>query len=293
MPEFNATSPIDVILAIGGAGRAIPPDASALLQALAARGVRARVGAWADPDMNWNRARLVIRTGPDLPQRGDAFRRWIDRLAVSCAVLANPPPALHWGLDKRSLADLRARGVEIVPTRFIEGGRRARLLDPARELGAHDVVIKPTCGLGGFGVRRFDLTQGALGANRHLRALLLAGDVAIQPFQAGPVRSLVFLGGVYSHAVIANPFAAAEVHEPADQEIAFSEAVLSLSMTETLHARVDLVPGEMGPRLLALKFGGSDLYLQAVRDGAGRLADQILLRLHRLDRQDQARKVCG
>ena len=294
MPEFNAASSIDLIIAIGGSGRVIPADASALLQALGTRGLRARLGAWADPTVNWDRGRLVVRLGRDQPQRGDGFGRWVDGLAASCIALANPAPALRWGSDKHYLFDLRARGVEIVPTRFIEGGRHARLLDPVRELGAQDIVIKPTVGLGGFGVRRFDLNQGALAANRHVRALLLAGDIAIQPYQAAPVRSLVFLGGVYSHAVCANPFDTdAEAYEPTDQEIAFAEAVLSLSMAETLHARIDLVPGEMGPRLLALKLGGSALHLATARDGAGRLADQILLRLRRLERQDEARKVCG
>ncbi len=294
MSEFSNTASIDVILAVGAGGGAVPADASALLQALGTRGLRARLAAWADPAVNWSRGRLVVRIGPDLPQRGDALRRWIDRLQASGAVLANPAPVLRWGLDKRHLADLRMRGVEIVPTRFIEGGRQARLVDPARELGAHDIVIKPTVGLGGFGVRRFDLNRGALAANRHVRALLMAGDIAIQPYQGAPARSLVFLGGIYSHAVLARPFdAAPEACEPTDQEIAFAEAVLSLSMTETLHARVDLVPGEMGPRLLGLKLGGSALHLAAAKDGAGRLADQILLRLRRLERQEQARKVCG
>ena len=143
-------------------------------------------------------------------------------------------------------------------------------------------------------MRRFDLTQGALAANRHVRALLLAGDVAIQPYQAAPASSLVFLGGVYSHAVCARPFdTAAEACEPNHQEIAFAETVLSLSMAETLYARVDVVPGDVGPRLLGLKLGGSNLHLKTVRDGAGRFADQILLRLRRLERQDEARNVCG
>ena len=131
---------------------------------------------------------------------------------------------------------------------------------------------------------------------------MMAGDILIQPYQAavesGGVRSLVFLGGVFSHGFRAPHLWGpqgeddATGYDPTEQEIAFAEVALALSLSEPSFARVDLIAGELGPVLMDLKMSAGGLRLGSDDGGLERFVDQLQLRLWRLARQRAERVGC-
>ncbi len=291
--------PYDVTVVTAGRRSPDADQHTELVHALIRRNLRVRSAVWSDQQVDWSQSSLtVVRAAVELPQQEPAFRRWLGR-ADAVTHLMNSAEAVLWNLDKRRLAGL---GVATVPTRVVDQGQRGGLIDPMRELGTTDIVIKPVLGARGFGVRRFDLSRGAVRANRHARRLMMAGDILIQPYQAavesGGVRSLVFLGGVFSHAFRApclwGPQGEDEAtgYDPTEQEIAFAEVAVALSLSEPSFARVDLIAGKLGPVLMDLKMGAGDLRLGADGGGMERFVDQLQLRLWRMARQRGERLSC-
>src|SRR3712207_5074364 len=83
-------------------------DGPVLLDALASAGVRATVGVWDDPEVDWGSFDLVlVRSTWDYPLRRDEFLAWTRR----CRRTANPADVLAWNTDKRYLSDLSRAGV--------------------------------------------------------------------------------------------------------------------------------------------------------------------------------------
>ena len=118
-----------------------------LVDALEARGARARVEPW-DAAVDWSAADLVaVRTTWDYTGRRDEFLAWASRVAAS-SVLQNPLPVLEWNSHKRYLVELAEAGVPTVPTRLVPAGTEPERLGPGR------VVVKPAVSAGGRGTHR-------------------------------------------------------------------------------------------------------------------------------------------
>jgi glutathione synthase/RimK-type ligase-like ATP-grasp enzyme len=263
----------------------LDPDDRPLLGALAERGVEAAPAVWDDPEVDWDAFDLVVlRSTWDYAERRDAFLRWIDALPR----VLNSPPVVRWNTDKHYLAELAAAGVAVVPTTFVEPGGSFEP-PPAR------FVVKPAVSAGGRRSASYD--PGADAARHHVAALHAAGDTAIvQPYVSavdeGGETALLYLGGRYSHAIakaalLAAPPPAASVlylpetidaREATPAERVVAEQALEASpfrASDLLYARVDIVPGDEGPRVLEVELTEPSLYL-AYADGAGgRLADAI------------------
>ena len=77
---------------------------------------------WADLGIDWSRFRCaVFRTTWDYFERLPEFSAWLARVEVETH-LCNCVETLRWNLDKHYLLDLAARGVAVVPSRFLERG---------------------------------------------------------------------------------------------------------------------------------------------------------------------------
>lgn len=151
-------------------------------------------------------------------------------------------------------------------------------------------MIKPAVSAGAHRTERFDGLDEA--ARRHLAELASAGDVLVQPLldlsQHGE-RSLVFLGGEYSHTVRKTPRAGdfrVQVNHggverndtPSDQEREL--AVQCLRQVPggdgLLYARVDVAGSRNAPQLMELELIEPQLFLDRVPGAADRLADAVL-----------------
>ncbi len=239
----------------------------------------ARVVVWDDPAVDWSAFEaVIIRSTWDYHERRSDFLDWA-RHVGSSTCLWNPIELVEWNTDKRYLAELSREGIAVVPTEFVVVGE-----SPSRwpDLSG-DLVIKPSIGAGSNGVVR---TRGDRQvALDHLMSVHAAGLTAmVQPYlaqidQRGET-GLVFLGGVFSHAIVKQAILAApvvfegglyaeeriEAGTATRAEVALGERVVA-RLPRTAYARIDLLPTPDGPVVLEVEVTEPSLYL-GFADGA-------------------------
>ena len=229
-------------------------DEQALPAQLAAAGIDAEPVVWSAADAAWSGYdAVVIRSTWDYFHRIDEFVTWLDRLERERVPLHNPVPLVRWNFDKRYLAELQARGVRIVPTRFFDAGARVDLPALTREAGWQEAIVKPAVSGGAHRTHRFALAE-APSVQRELDDILSRSGALVQPFLDEIARvgewSLLFFGGAFSHAVIKTPAAGdfrvqaqyGGTHRAVEPPAAMLQAardVLAALPTPTLYARID------------------------------------------------------
>jgi len=259
------------------------PETHLLTAALTQQGVRYRVLQWTDPAVGLDADLVVVRTPWDYIHRHDEFLAVCRR---SPAPVLNPPDVLAWNSHKGYLVELADAGVPVVPTRLVRAGGNAAVADG--EAGAA-LVVKPAVSSGSRGAGRF--AAGDPAAVTHLGELVADRDALVQPFVESVAehgeRSLIFLGGRFSHAVDKVPAAGDyrvqemyggryRVHEPTAAETAAAEQALAAAPArELLYARVDLVEGPDGPLVMELELIEPELFLGFDPEAPGTLAAGI------------------
>lgn len=274
----------DIALVTGAEMAKPDPETHLLVAALADIGVKGVVVPWGGPAADWARYPLVaVRTPWDYFTRLPEFLAWAEQVS-QVTRLVNPYPVLAWNCHKGYLRQLADEGVPTVPTLWLPRGSD----DPVgrlRQCGWDDVVIKPAVSIGAIGALRAHSSDPACQA--YLESLVAEQDAMAQPFvssvaQAGEV-SLVYFGGVFSHAICKRPAAGdyrvqdmyggtVHAHVPAAAERALAEAVLAHTPAPTTYARVDLVEHEGRPVLMELEVIEPELFLGATPEAAARFA---------------------
>ncbi|MGW6401867.1 ATP-grasp domain-containing protein [Streptomyces sp. NPDC055134] len=177
-------------------------DTEGLLRALTARGARAELPVWSDPDVPWEEYDRVLLHAPwDYSEHLGDFERWVRRVGER---LVNPPGLMRWNSDKRYLCELGARGIPVPTTAVVTEPGHARAAELAAELGTGALVVKSAVGAGG---RRTWLVDDAQAAQEFLRGLGddVPGPLLVQRYVPS-VRdrgeySAIQLGGRLSHVV--------------------------------------------------------------------------------------------
>ena len=264
-------------------------DDRLLADALAAAGARVRLSVWNDPDVDWSHSRrIVIRSTWDYHLDPVAWFRWLAQ-ASSASRVINDPGVVRWNSDKRYLLDLEGAAVPIVPTQLATRDRPVDLAALCAARGWRDIVVKPAIGASAKGAERFTGAAIAAGgaAQAHLDALLIHGHALVQPFQDAVndarERSLVYIGGVFSHAFTKPPFLRGvgdglgeQRHEPGAGEKLLAAHALEAVPGAVTYARVDVVPTPDGPRLMELELIEPDLGLRLAPHSIATLASAIL-----------------
>ncbi|HUH04909.1 MAG TPA: hypothetical protein VML75_23085 [Kofleriaceae bacterium] len=245
---------------------------------------------WSDPDIDWASYRCaVFRTPWDYYRRFDELTAWLDR-AEQLTRFFNPPALVRWNMDKHYLADLEARGVHTVPTRFVERGSRTRLVEAAGEWS--EVVIKPAVSGAAQNTHRLDLAAD----HEALFAELVASRaMLVQPLQRAILEAgettLVAFDGRYSHAVLkrAKPgdFRVQDDHggtvhayRPSDEEIAFCEAAMRSCEPTPAYGRADMIRDNDGRlAIMELELFEPELWLREHAPSGQALADAVVRRL--------------
>ena len=158
------------------------PDLGRLQRALTARDGRRRRGEVARPDR-----RLVGHAGHGAALAMGLRRpaRRVPRVGRSRGTrrppLWNPPALVRWNTHKAYLLELASLGAPVVPTVLLARRERGRARPASRTAqGWNAVVVKPAVAVGAGGAGRFDVGDGA--GQEHLDALLVDGDVLVQPY---------------------------------------------------------------------------------------------------------------
>ncbi|MGI0132909.1 MAG: ATP-grasp domain-containing protein [Thermoplasmata archaeon] len=236
------------------------PDDRLLLDALTGLGWSAEPAVWSDPSYPWSTTQCaVVRSTWDYSRDYGHFVEWIDRTA-SRTRLENPGPVLRWNSHKSYLRDLALAGIETVPTRWIGRESPPTILDLFPPGGWTDIVLKPAVSAGAYRTRRFtvDASDAAL---EHLRTVIGDTEAMVQPFlrafESEGEHSLVYLDGVFTHAVRRAAGMGSVHHLDAYAPIVATSTerdlaarVLARAPPDLLYARVDLVTLDDGRPVL-------------------------------------------
>lgn len=287
---------IALVTAIAAAG--LDDDLAPLLDACARAGLAVQVRAWDDATVGWSRFDAAILRSPwDYVPRLHEFLAWCTRVS-SQTRLINPLPVVRWNTDKHYLADLAARDVAVVPTRFIEPEMEplpALQAFLAEHPGAAEFVVKPAVGAGSKDAQRYARSREFAAANHLARLLDAERSAMLQPYLSSVDEhgetALMFFGGAFSHAIRKGPllrpdegptahlFAeeAISPRSPAPDEFALAQRVMASAMAALqlreppLYARVDLIRDAEGhPRLLELELCEPSLFFAQAPGSAER-----------------------
>jgi glutathione synthase/RimK-type ligase-like ATP-grasp enzyme len=171
-------------------------DDRLLIPAFARREVCAVPAVW-DADINWGQFdRVVLRSCWDYHLRLSEFLKWIERLERLDIPLSNSARLVRWNADKNYLRELKARGVSIPPTFWIEEHQERDVATILRAMGWSNAIAKPVVSASAHGLERVFVDKPTS----------LRGPAMIQPFLPEVPNhgewSLVFIGGEYSHSVL-------------------------------------------------------------------------------------------
>jgi glutathione synthase/RimK-type ligase-like ATP-grasp enzyme len=258
--------------------------------ALRDRGVAVESAVWDDPAVDWSRyAGVVIRSTWDYHHRQDEYGEWLQRCAAGGVKLWNPPAAVLANMNKRYLSELAERGVEVVPTEYLDIRHGQNLRGMLQRRGWDEAVIKPAVSASAYRTWRTclstaDRDQPAFEEDADLHEVLVQPH--IEEITTHGEWSLVFFAGRYSHATLKRPAAgdfrvqqelggsAAAAHPP-EHLIHAARQILSISPSPLLYARVDGVERAGRFMLMELEINEPYLFLGMASDAPARFADAI------------------
>ncbi|KFL36287.1 ATP-grasp domain-containing protein [Arenimonas donghaensis] len=260
---------------------------------LSRRGVPWQVLRWRSDEDN-ARVRpgdlVVVRSCWDYHLHADAFLDWLDQLAGRGARIANGQARLRGTLHKRYLLALEAAGLARIPaTRLAARGSTVDLDDLAGQLGSADLVVKPAVSLSAHGTWRVaPLARSE--ARARFAGQLQCQDLLVQRYlpqiEAQGEVSMVFLGGLYSHAVRKTPrpgdFRVQTDHGgthvaclPDKALIDQAARLLEGFADDTVYARIDAVAVDGELVLMELEVIDPVLFLSADAGAVSRFCDAI------------------
>lgn len=290
IPRFDP--PLSIALVTSQVHPDIDPDDEGLVVALRAHGIEPSACMWNDPSVDWAAFdALLVRSTWDYFQHYTEFLRWYAHIAELGVAIVNPLPLLIWNSDKRYLLELAKLDVPIIATTHARGDE----LEATLASMSGEVVVKPSVSGGAWHTVRGRIGSGEF--DQALAALPRELDYLIQPFMPQIVEqgewSLLFFGGVYSHAVLKKPGAddyrvqtyfggTADLTEPGPSILAAArhalQAVTALGYRDQAYVRVDGVVDDGVFRVMELEFIEPFLHFAAHPPAAGLFAAQLARR---------------
>ena len=257
---------------------------------LRGRGLCVVSAVWDDPAVDWRRYRcVVIRSTWDYHHHQDRYAAWLRRCADDGVRLWNPSTAVLANMNKRYLSDLEQRGVEVVPTEYLDIGHGHSLRGLLERRGWDRAVVKPAVSASAYRTWRTTLAtadrdQPSFEEDSDQHEVLVQAHV--EEIATRGEWSLVFFAGQYSHATIKRPAAGdfrvqeelgghSAPADPPDPVIESARHILSLSPSPLLYARVDGVERGRQFMLMELEINEPYLFLGSSKGAAVRFADAI------------------
>jgi glutathione synthase/RimK-type ligase-like ATP-grasp enzyme len=265
-------------------------DDRLLIRPLKDLGYVAEPAVWTDPDYPWHDcAAVVIRSCWDYHLKPAEFSSWLNTLEQSAALVLNSVNTIRANIDKIYLRDLEARGVNIVPTIWLNEGRRdGSLKQEMAEAGWTKAVVKPRISATAHNTRLVTV-EGAESAQPLIDALSAGPGVMVQKFMESITSdgewSLIFFAGEFSHAVlkkakvgdfrVQNDFGGTFVAADPPSLVLQTARKIVASLDATLYTRVDGVVENGRFFLMELELIEPALFLGLHPDAAKRFAKAI------------------
>lgn len=236
-----------------------------LKKALESKGVTVERINWDDPDYDFSSTDAVVfRTIWDYFERFDEFWPWLLKVKEQTIVI-NPLPLIEWNIDKHYLKDLSEKGIDIVPTHFVNKNSKQTLQEVCALHSWKKVVIKPA--ISGAAFHTYKIFENELPKNEQLfKKLVGERDMLVQPFietitTLGEASLMVF-NGTYTYSILKKAKAGdfrvqddfggtVHAYEATTAEIIFAEKVFSVCTPVPAYGRVDIVWDAKGNILLS------------------------------------------
>ncbi|MGB0973783.1 MAG: ATP-grasp domain-containing protein [Flavobacteriaceae bacterium] len=226
-----------------------------ILTALEQAGLQAIRKSWSDPKFDWSSTKYILfRTTWDYFDRYNEFSDWLKDVSKKTTLL-NSANIINWNIDKHYLSDLKARGIHICETHFIEQGTNTTLAEQHQKLGWTTTVLKPC--ISGAARHTYKLEPSNLDQHEAIFQKLIAEEaMMLQPFQNNIITqgeySFIIINGTYSHAVlkIAKPGdfrvqddfgGTVHNHVATTEQIEFAENAVKACVEQPMYARVDAI----------------------------------------------------
>lgn len=226
-----------------------------LIDALEQKGLKVFRTNWDNENFDWTTTKTALfRATWDYFDRINEFLPWLESVK-SKTKLINPYETIMWNIDKHYLQDLANKGVNIPSSKFIETGNVLGLKSVIDQLGYTDFILKPA--ISGGGRHTYKIAYDQINKFESIFNELTSNEaMIIQDYQKnittkGEVAH-VFFGKSYSHSVlkqaqkgdfrVQDDFGGT-IHDylPSQEEIDFSENVISMIEPTPAYSRVDII----------------------------------------------------
>lgn len=274
--------------------RQVHQEDGLVVTALSRLGLKVGRKDWAETGYDWTQCRsAVFRSTWDYFHRFAEFAPWLEQVGRNTR-LFNEAGLIHWNIDKHYLGILAEKGINIVPTIFVERGDARSLAHVVAETGWEELILKPTIS----GAARHTYRFHALDSERHectFGELVEQEAMMLQPFQHNILEegelSLMVIDGQYTHAIRktakAGDFRVQDDHggsvhryDASADEILFAEAAVAAVPFDVLYARVDLIRDNDGQlAIMELEMIEPELFFRFCPEAADTLAAGIARRL--------------
>lgn len=266
-------------------------EAHYLTKALEAEGLAVERTYWDNPDYDWTQTKAVVfRTVWDYFERFEEFQKWLDEVKKK-TILINPYELIQWNIDKHYLRDLHSKEIAIVPTHFVDRGKKEMLKQVCKLHQWKDIVIKPA--ISGAAFHTYLIREAQLQQHESLFADLVdERDMLVQEYlptiRTKGEASLMVFNGTYTHAIlkrakegdfrVQDDFGGTvHPYTPSPEEIKFAETIFSTCEPLPAYGRADIVWDEAGNHLLSeLEIIEPELWLRNYPEAAKPFAGGIL-----------------
>lgn len=257
---------------------------------LRAKGVSVTAVVWDDPHVDWSRfACVVIRSAWDYHHKPERYAEWLRSRAADGTKLWNPANIVLANLNKRYLVDLAARGVDVIPSEYVQADSGRQLRQVLESRGWGEVVVKPAVSAGAHDTWRASLATADTDQakfEQQCRSFAVLVQPYIEEVASQGEWSLVFFAGRYSHAALKRPTHGdfrvqqhfggnAAPANPPPELIAQAQDVLSQIESPLLYARVDGVVRAGRFLLMELEINEPYLFVGFSPDAPSRFAEAI------------------
>ena len=266
-----------------------------ITKALEKKGLKVTCVNWDDPLYDWTQTKAVVfRTIWDYFERIEEFSSWLESVKTKTQLI-NSYDLIKWNMDKHYLTDLGHKGIEIVPTVYIDTGSYRSIAQVCLEQDWEDVVIKPAIAGGAFHTYKVRVSERE-DYEAIFENLVSERDMLVQPFittiATKGEASLMVFNGTYTHAVLKNAKAGdyrvqddwggtVGPYTPTGREIAFAEKCFAACSSMPAYGRADILWDTDGRILLGeLEIIEPELWIRSHPESADIFAEGVVKGLH-------------
>ncbi len=231
--------------------------------------------SWRENRVNWSSYQaVIIRSTWDYQDDSELFLQVLTQIEQSGTRLLNSLDIVRWNINKKYLKVLQEKGVEIVPTYWLEEFDFNSIEGYFSLFNTKQIVIKPT--ISANAENTFWLKYDTFSLEQTILEKSLQGkQLMVQPFIPAIVEegeySLLYFGGQFSHCILKTPKAGdfrvqegygshLKAIKPSQELLAAGKKVFAAIPEKVLYARIDLVAFKNSYKVMEVELIEPSLY---------------------------------